>query len=64
MTGFNFNGKNVFVAKTGLKLGSKGKVTPAGRMYGMMNKGEARKLRKTLRGMGRVDLSAVSREAV
>lgn len=63
MTGFSFNGKNVFVAKTGLKLGSKGKVTPAGKLFGMMNKGEARRLRKTLRSMGRTDMSSVSRMA-
>lgn len=61
MTGINFNGKNVFVAKTGLKLGSKGKVTPAGAMFAKMPKGDARKLRKKLRDMGRADLSGARR---
>lgn len=63
MTGFNFNGKNVFAAKTGLKLGSKGKVTPAGELFAKMAKGEARKLRKKLREMGRADLSGARRNA-
>lgn len=52
---------NVYVTVSGLKVGAKGKVLPAGLFYASLpSKGEARKLRKALRTMGRSDLSGVT----
>lgn len=51
-TEINVSGKNVFATPTGLKLGSKGKVTEPGLILGQLPKGTARRLRKTLRSNG------------
>jgi hypothetical protein len=39
---------SVMVTPTGLKLGSRGSVQAPGEIFGMISKGEARKLRKEL----------------
>lgn len=46
-------GVSVYVMKTGVKIGSKGKVLPAGEAFSAMSKGEVRKVRKALFEMGR-----------
>lgn len=46
------NGKRVIITPTGLKLGSRGKVMKAGTVFATLNKGEARRLRKSLRVLG------------
>lgn len=52
----------VRVAKTGLKLGfTSTKVYPPGVVLGRMSKGEARRLRKTLREKGHPHLAAAVR---
>lgn len=58
---FTFAGKTVYVAKTGLRLGSKGKVTSPSAMFAKMTKGEARKLRKALRAAGAAKFAAMPR---
>jgi len=44
-----------------MKLGSKGKATPAADFFGTMSKGEARKLRKLLSANGYGGIASVSR---
>ncbi len=51
----------VYVTATGLRQGSKGLVDPVGDVYGSTGKGEARKVRKALRRIGRRDLSGAPR---
>ncbi len=59
--GIFIQGKAVIVTPTGLKLGSKGKVLPAGKVLGMLPKGEARKLRKGLYRLGHHDKAGARR---
>lgn len=47
--------------KKSLRKGRDGKAIEAGRFYASLSKGEARKLRKRLRGEGLVSIAAVSR---
>ncbi len=54
---------DVFVTPTGLKVGSKGKVLPAGKFLGSLAKGEARRLRKELRRLGEVKKAGAARMA-
>lgn len=54
----------IYVTPTGLKYGNKGKVMPAGCVLGSMNKGEARRVRKVLRTLGRTQHAAAKRETV
>ena len=51
-TQIKVNGKTTFITPTGFKLGSKGKVVPAGNFLGTLTKSEARKLRKTAHANG------------
>lgn len=54
-------GLAVYLAATGVKVGSKGKVHNVSNALGMMDKGNARKLRKTLRAEGRTAEAAAPR---
>jgi hypothetical protein len=50
------DGKKIYVAKTGLKVGTKARVAPADEVVRPMSKPQRRKLRKFLRSEGRLDL--------
>lgn len=56
--GVKIDSKAVFATPTGLKIGSTGKVIPAGDLYGTLNKGTRRALRKSLHNIGRVNDAA------
>lgn len=51
-TTVKIDGKNVMATPTGLKLGSRGRVQSPGEVFGLLDKGTARKLRKELAGGG------------
>jgi len=53
--------KVVCVAATGLKIGTKGKVTDPGQVISLLDKGTARRLRKQLFRLGRTDLARAKR---
>lgn len=56
---------NVYATATGLKATHRGRVLPAGVFFGCLpSKGDARRLRKALRRMGRVDLAREPRVKV
>ena len=58
------NGVPVYVSATGLvRLGGKGKAEQAGKVYGMLNKGEARRLRKALNAAGYAGIAGAKRAA-
>jgi len=58
---FSIADKPVYATAKGLKLGSTGKVQPAGEVLGLLPKGEARKLRKALRSTGHAEKAAAPR---
>ena len=45
-------GREVFATPTGVKLSSRGRVLSAGELFGVLPKGEARRIRKALRRAG------------
>lgn len=45
-------GKTLYATATGLRVGSKGKVQPAGEILGQLPKGDRRRVRKQLRAGG------------
>ncbi len=47
----------IYATPTGLRVGSRGKVQPAGPFFAGLNKGCARRIRKACRAVGRIDLS-------
>lgn len=59
----NFGDSIVYGTTTGLRVGSRGSVRPAGIVYGMLSKGEARRLRKALHRAGLRRLAASPRTA-
>lgn len=60
-TSIKINGKQLFVTPTGVKLGSRGKVLPVGNLLGTVDKGTARKVRKSLRAAGHADKASAQR---
>lgn len=59
----SFQGRHttLVVAATGLKIGVRGKVQPAGEVLSRLTKGEARKVRKIARAAGRNAVAAARR---
>lgn len=53
---------NVYATATGLKVGARGRVLPAGAFFGGLPKGEARRVRKGLRAAGRAELAGAVRD--
>ena len=51
-TGISYQGKPLYATSTGIKLTARGKVTPATVFLSSLSKGEARRIRKTLRRTG------------
>lgn len=50
--GVTLNGKPLFATPTGVKIGPRGKVTPDAEIFGVLDKGARRKVRKALRAAG------------
>jgi hypothetical protein len=48
----------IYATATGLRVGSRGKVQPAGPFFASIDKGCARRIRKACRKVGRTDLSS------
>lgn len=55
-----FNGQTVYLMAKGVRVGTRGRVSPPSKIAQPMTKGERRKLRKALDRLGRRDLSRES----
>lgn len=55
------NGRNLYATPTGFKLTYRGTVIPASALYGTLDKGQARRVRKAVRSLGRIDLASAPR---
>lgn len=52
------NGKALYATPTGIKITARGSVTPPSVVLGRLPKGEARRVRKAARAIGRLDIAA------
>lgn len=61
-TTLSINGQPIYVTASGkVRVGTKGSATEVSKLYGTMDKGAARKLRKVFRDGGMVSLAAAPR---
>lgn len=64
MTTIPFGSEKIVVTNDNrIKLGTKGKAQPAGQLFGSLDRGKARQLRKTLRANGLSAIAAIPRIA-